>query len=147
MLGFDLTANLDNQMLESTRFVLLDQLIASHPSVELEANVSLSLIDVVHKKFDPLSDKVESYTMHSRDVPVDHKSSRTIIIKRFDLTINKKECLVLNLADITAYQRLKNEREKSSLLSTMNSIVHHEIIGPLKINVEMAERLINLFNQ
>ena len=36
MLGFDPKANLDNQMLESTRFVLLDQLSASHPNVEPE---------------------------------------------------------------------------------------------------------------
>ena len=36
MLGFDPKANLDNQSLELTRFVLLDQLIASHPSVEPE---------------------------------------------------------------------------------------------------------------
>ena len=138
MLGFDLTANLDNQMHESTRFVLLDELIANTSRIELEANVSLSLIDVVRKKIDPKIDQVESYTMHSRNVPVDHESSRTIKLKRFDLVINEKECLVLNLTDITAYQRLKNEREKSSLLSTLNTSVHHEMIGPLKINVEMA---------
>ena len=147
MLGFDLKANLDNQMLESTRFVLLDELIANTPRIELEANVSLSLTDLVRKKIDPLIDKVESYTMHSKNVSVDHESSRTIIIKRFDLIINKKKCLVLNLTDITAYQRLKNEREKSSLLSTLNTSVHHEMIGPLKINVEMANRLIKFFNQ
>ena len=138
MLGFDPKANLDNQMLESTRFVLLDQLIANTPRIELEANVSLSLTDLVRKKIDPLIDKVESYTMHSRNVPVDHESSRIIIVKRFDLIINEKECLVLNLTDITAYQRLKNEREKNSLLSALNTSVHHEMIGPLKINVEMA---------
>ena len=88
MLGFDPKANLDNQMLELTRFVLLDQQIANTPRIELEASVSLSLNDVVRKKIDPLIDKVESYTMHSRNVPVDHESSRTIIIKRFDLIIN-----------------------------------------------------------
>ena len=53
MLGFDLKANLDNQMLESTRFVLLDELIANTPRIELEANVSLSLTDLVLKKIDP----------------------------------------------------------------------------------------------
>ena len=83
--------------------------------------------------------------MHSRNVPVDDENSRTIIVKRFDLIINEKMCLVLNLTDITAYQRLKSEREKSSL--TLNTSVYHEMIGPLKINVEMAERLIKLFNQ
>ena len=144
MLGFDPKANLDNQLLVLTRFVLLDQLIASHRSVEPE---SLSLKDVVFKKIDPLIDKVESYAMHSRDVPVDHESSRTIIVKRFDLTINEKLCLVLNLTDITAYQRLKNEKEKSSLLSTLNTSVHHELIGPLKINVEMAKRLMLVANK
>ena len=113
---------------------------------------SLSLSDVVHKKIDPKIDKVESYIMHSMNSegefePQNGESGKTIIVKRFDLIFNEIECLVFNFTDITAYQRLKNEKEKTKLLSTLNTSVHHEMIGPLEINLEMGQRLIKMMNK
>ena len=59
-----------------------------------------------------------------------------------DLTFNRKECLVINFTDITAYKRLEQEREINNQLKMLNTSVHHEMIAPLKANVEISERLI-----
>ena len=40
------------------------------------------------------------------------------------------------------YVRLKREEEKNRLLSTLNMSVHHEMIGPLKININVIQRLL-----
>ena len=57
------------------------------------------------------------------------------------LTFNDKDCQVLNFTDITTYKKLKREEEKSRLLSVLNYSIHHEIIGPLKANIDVAENL------
>ena len=59
-----------------------------------------------------------------------------------DMIFNEQECQVLNFADITAYKRLKQEEEMNRLLKLLNASVHHEMLAPLKANVDIAERLI-----
>ena len=59
-----------------------------------------------------------------------------------DMIFNEQECQVLNFADITAYKRLKQEEEMNRLLKLLNTSVHHEMLAPLKANVDIAERLI-----
>ena len=49
---------------------------------------------------------------------------------------------MLNFSDITMYVRFKREEEKNRLLSTLNTSVHHEMLGPLKINIDIVKRLI-----
>ena len=39
-------------------------------------------------------------------------------------------------------KKLKHEEEKTKLMTTLYSSVHHEMIGPLKCNEEAAVRLI-----
>ena len=58
-----------------------------------------------------------------------------------NLTFNGKDCQVLNFTDITMYKRLKHEEEKTRLLNMLNHSTHHEMIGPLKANIEFAENL------
>ena len=48
---------------------------------------------------------------------------------------------MFNFTDITTYKRLKQEEETNNMLKTLNTSVHHEMIAPLRANVEMAERL------
>ena len=62
-------------------------------------------------------------------------------MKRVGLIFNDKECQVLNFTDITAYKNLEEEKETSRLLKTLNESVHHEMIGPLKTNVDICKRL------
>ena len=66
---------------------------------------------------------------------------RTIIVKRMNLTFAGTECQVINFTDITAYKRLKLEEEKTNMLEMLNTTVHHEMIAPLKANVDFSERL------
>ena len=49
-----------------------------------------------------------------------------------------KECQVVNFIDITAYKKLEKERENHALLKTLNTAVHHEMLTPLRTNVEMC---------
>ena len=58
------------------------------------------------------------------------------------LLFNGKECQVINFTDITTYKRLKYEEEMNRMLKTLNSTVHHEMIAPLKSNLELSMRLI-----
>ena len=67
---------------------------------------------------------------------------KTLIVKRTNLIFNDKECVVVDFQDISAFKRLKLEEEKTKLMSTLYSSVHHEMIGPLKSNEEAAIRLI-----
>ena len=67
---------------------------------------------------------------------------KTLIVKRTNLIFNDKECVVVDFQDISAFKRLKLEEEKTKLMSTLYSSVHHEMLGPLKTNEEAAIRLI-----
>ena len=49
---------------------------------------------------------------------------------------------MINFTDITAYKRLKQEEETNRLLKTLNTSVHHEMLAPLKANVDISERLV-----
>ena len=66
----------------------------------------------------------------------------TFLVKRTMLTFNNNECVVLNFQDISAIKRLEREEEKTKLMSTLYSCVHHEMIGPLKSNEEAALRML-----
>ena len=89
----------------------------------------------------------EAYIMldENDDNKEDHDSpydDQFLIVKRANLLFNDKECVVLNFENITSVKKLKQEEEKSRLMSTLYSSVHHEMIGPLKSNIEAAVRLI-----
>ena len=47
----------------------------------------------------------------------------------------------MNFTDVTTQKRLKREEEKSRLLTLLNQSVHHEMIGPLKASIDVAENL------
>ena len=75
----------------------------------------------------------------------DHDSicdDRTLLVKRANLQFNNKSCVVLSFEDISAVKRLKQQEEKGRMMSAIYSMVHHEMIGPLKTNEEAAVRLI-----
>ena len=68
-------------------------------------------------------------------------------MNRMEMTFNEKECWVINFTDITAYKRLKLEEETTRLLKTLNASVHHEMITPLRANVDISERLVRCLEQ
>ena len=59
------------------------------------------------------------------------------------LSFNEVESRIINFTDITSYIRLKHEEEVNNLLRTLNASVHHEMVVPLRVNIEMADRLKN----
>ena len=58
-----------------------------------------------------------------------------------NFNFNDEECVVISFTDISTYERLKHEEEVNNLLKTLYASVHHEMLVPLKVNVEMALRL------
>ena len=62
-------------------------------------------------------------------------------MKRISLLFNDRECQTLNFIDITAQKSLKQVQQRSDQLSTLSASVHHEMLGPLKSNVEFADAL------
>ena len=83
--------------------------------------------------------------MNCKGMPVDQESvgTKTIIVKRMKLSFNEVESRIINFTDITSYIRLKHEEEVNNLLRTLNASVHHEMVVPLRVNIEMADRLKN----
>ena len=84
----------------------------------------------------------ESYSMAPITDTDLTKQDRTVILKRNDLIIDEKECQVVNFIDISTYKRLKQEKVNNELLRTLNTTVHHEMLAPLRANVEICKRLL-----
>ena len=72
--------------------------------------------------------------------PVD----KMLRIKRIkmDISYHNSECQVLYFTDISDTKQLKMEQEKTKMLKTINTLVHHEMLSPLKSNVVQAEKLL-----
>ena len=70
------------------------------------------------------------------------KEEKIVIMKRNDLIIDEKECQVVNFIDISSFIRLKQEKENNELLKTLNTTVHHEMLAPLRANVDICQRLL-----
>ena len=58
------------------------------------------------------------------------------------MLFNNKECQVLNFTDITTYKLLKQEEQSNHFLKALNASVHHEMIAPLKANLDISKRLL-----
>ena len=67
---------------------------------------------------------------------------RTIIVKRTELSFNDLECQVINFTEITTYKKLEQARITSRLLRALNASAHHEMLGPLRANIDISTRLI-----
>jgi len=56
---------------------------------------------------------------------------------RFD----SRDCKLLTFTNLTSYKKLKEQEEMAQRIETMNASIHHEMLTPLAINVEVADRL------
>ena len=93
---------------------------------------------------------VETYQMfgldnlfEGLDKHLDEHVHKTIIVKRMSLNFYEKESTVINFTDITSFYQLKQKENANNSMKTLITSVHHEMVVPLKVNVEMAERLIS----
>ena len=87
-------------------------------------------------------DVLESYLMFESDQQ-EQQQPKTLIVKRMQLLFDDVKSKVINFTDITGYKQLKQQQEVNNLLKTLNTTVHHEMVVPLKVNVELSNRLIN----
>ena len=74
------------------------------------------------------SEKDDKHIYHMRQ-GINNK--KTLILKCIDLEFNDKECMAFTFIDITAYERLQEEKELSQLFKSLNTTVHHEMMSPL----------------
>ena len=63
------------------------------------------------------------------------EEEKTLIVERNEMFIEERKCQVVNFIDITAYKKLEQEKENYSLLKTLNTTVHHEMLAPLITNI------------
>ena len=86
--------------------------------------------------------RLESYTMGPISESNPSQQSKEIILNRNDLIINERNCQVVNFTDISTYTKLKKEQENNEILKTLNTTVHHEMLAPLRANVDVCQRLL-----
>ena len=53
----------------------------------------------------------------------------------------------MNFSDISTYKRLQREEENNKLLQNLNTTVHHEMLAPLRANIDICQRLLRLVNE
>ena len=72
-------------------------------------------------------------TLINDTIPVD----KMLLVQRInmDISYHNSECQVLYFTDISDTKQLKMEQEKTKMLKTINTLVHHEMLSPLKSNV------------
>ena len=75
---------------------------------------------------------------------VDEDTNRQIIVTRMEIVFNERDSQLLTLTDITIHKRLELQENKNHILTMMNANMHHEILTPLKVNIQVAEKLSTL---
>ena len=54
------------------------------------------------------------------------------------MVFNNIECAVLNLTDMTSYLSLERQKEKLRLIKLLNTTIHHEMVAPLKAQMDIS---------
>ena len=72
------------------------------------------------------------------------KSDRLVIVTQIKMDFDGKESQLLTFNDMTVYKRLQVEENKNRQLKSLNASMQHEILTPLKINLQVAEGLSEL---
>ena len=57
------------------------------------------------------------------------------------MVYNNIDCHVLNFVDMTSYFSLEKEKEKNRMIKILNTTIHHEMIAPLKAQMDIAKCL------
>ena len=73
---------------------------------------------------------------------IEDQEEKSFIMTQSELILNEKESIVVSLTDITAYKRLRMQEHNNLLLKHLNATVHHEMLAPLKANIEISGRII-----
>ena len=76
----------------------------------------------------------------------DDQEDKVLILERNDMIIDDKECQVVNFIDISAYEKFEQEKANNLFLKKLNTTVHHEMLAPLRTNIEICKRLMVLLS-
>ena len=57
------------------------------------------------------------------------------------MVYNNIDCHVLNFVDMTSYFSLEKEKEKNRMIKILNTTIHHEMIAPLKAQMDISKCL------
>ena len=100
-----------------------------------EENVSLQemIMNEPHDK-----EGLESYTINKTN---DSEKENTIAVRRMNITFSKKKCQVLNFTDVTSSIMMEREKQKYETMKSLNTSVHHEMIGPLRAQKSISKSL------
>ena len=111
----------------------------------------MSLKDIVQKRPDMEDSelRIEQYIRLANSVENvgDQKvldTDKTVIVSRMHIKFKELECQLITFTDVSIYQQLKDQEERSEKLNSLNTSVHHEMVCPLRINVRIAEELLQL---
>ena len=66
---------------------------------------------------------------------------QSLIVNRVPIRFDGRDCRLLTFTNLTSYKKLKEQEEMAQRIETMNASIHHEMLTPLAINVEVADRL------
>ena len=68
----------------------------------------------------------------------DHTEDKVVHLKRTDMIYNNTNCHVLNFLDMTSQYSLERSEEKCRLMKLQNTTIHHEMIAPLKAQIDIS---------
>ena len=69
------------------------------------------------------------------------EQSKSVIIKCINLLFNNINCYVLNFTDMTSFLDLEKQKEKYRMIKLLNTTIHHEMIAPLKAQMDISKCL------
>ena len=69
------------------------------------------------------------------------KNERILCVKRIDLIFDNYNCQVISFIDISPYAWLRHQKEQNNVLQVLNTTVHHEMLSPLRANIEISQLL------
>lgn len=148
------TKSKQSELMTNPRFVacspsIHDQETEKNGEEKQGEDTLISLQEVLMSKAAKDLDQPEYYTMTYTDLENDKQVvvNKTIIVKKIDFIFNDQSCKVINFTDISTYNRLQKQEEINRLLRALNMSVHHEMLAPLKANMEISMRLYNRLKQ
>ena len=57
------------------------------------------------------------------------------------MVYNNINCHVLNFTDMTSFLDLEQQKEKYRMIKLLNTTIHHEMIAPLKAQMDISKYL------
>ena len=131
----------DNKKLNELR-TQINEVLWTGKAINYEGLVSLKDILKSEDKADSVDEYVILYNAVSCEDDTDPISKdRHVVVNRTKFDFNKKSCKLVTFTDITVYQKLKIQEEKSRVLEHLTTAIQDGIISPLNFTQDLIEEL------